>query len=125
MAGSQNHKLAAAVFKAGGLGSIPAAMLTNDSLQNELTAFRDALATENHKTTAWKEMLPVNVNFFCHTAPASQHEIEISWRLKLTQAYFRTLETSGYLGLGTLSESSSIQALNNAVMDTLLLSLKV
>ena len=87
MAGSQNHKLAAAVFKAGGLGSIPAAMLTNDSLQNELTAFRDALATENHKRTAWKEMLPVNVNFFCHTAPASQHEIEISWRLKLTQAY--------------------------------------
>jgi hypothetical protein len=32
MAGSQNHRLAAAVFLAGGLGSIPAAMLTTEQL---------------------------------------------------------------------------------------------
>ena len=43
MAGSQNHTLAAAVFKAGGMGSIPAAMLTAEQLQNELIAFQKSI----------------------------------------------------------------------------------
>ncbi|MEY3771608.1 MAG: hypothetical protein RJA08_1254, partial [Pseudomonadota bacterium] len=50
MAGSQNHRLAAAVFLAGGLGSMPAAMLTAKQLQDELSAFKDAIAAE--KATA-------------------------------------------------------------------------
>ena len=44
MAGSQNHRLAAAVLLAGGLCSIPAAMLTSEQLQTELSAFEDAIA---------------------------------------------------------------------------------
>ena len=93
MAGSQNHRLAAAVYKAGGLGSIPAAMLTTEQLQNELAAFADAIGTDidiggnTRKTDSWGQLLPVNVNFFCHKAPAAQAETEAAWRLKLTPAY--------------------------------------
>ena len=91
MAGSQNHRLAAAVYKAGGLGSIPAAMLTTEQLQNELVAFADAIAVDiagnTRKSSSWGELLPVNVNFFCHQTPATQAETEAAWRLKLTSAY--------------------------------------
>ncbi len=91
MAGSQNHRLAAAVFFAGGLGSIPAAMLTSEQLQNELTAFKDAIAAEKQKVNAaavqWGEFLPVNVNFFCHTPPTEQLEKEAAWRQQLTPLY--------------------------------------
>lgn len=86
MAGSQNHRLAAAVYKAGGLGSIPAAMLTTEQLQNELAAFADAIGTDidiggnTRKTDSWGQLLPVNVNFFCHKPPAAQAETEAAWR---------------------------------------------
>ena len=52
MAGSQNHRLAAAVFLAGGLGSMPAAMLTTEQLQNELSAFKDAIAAKRGQANA-------------------------------------------------------------------------
>jgi hypothetical protein len=53
MAGSQNHRLAAAVFLAGGLGSIPAAMLTTEQLQTELSAFEDAIASLTDIPLQW------------------------------------------------------------------------
>jgi nitronate monooxygenase len=86
MAGSQNHQLAAAVFKAGGMGSIPAAMLTTEQLKNELIAFQNNIATEA-RSKNWGDSLPVNVNFFCHTPPTAQAEKELAWRSKLTSAY--------------------------------------
>lgn len=86
MAGSQNHQLAAAVFKAGGMGSIPAAMLTTEQLKNELIAFQNNIATEA-RSNNWGDSLPVNVNFFCHTPPTAQAEKELAWRSKLTSAY--------------------------------------
>lgn len=91
MAGSQNHRLAAAVFLAGGLGSIPAAMLTAKQLQDELSAFKDAIAAEkataNAKAIQWGVFLPANVNFFCHTPPTEQLEKETAWRQQLTPLY--------------------------------------
>ena len=57
MAGVQDHALAVAVSNAGGLGSLPCAMLGLDALRDELAALR--AQTEN----------PFNVNFFCHTSP--------------------------------------------------------
>jgi nitronate monooxygenase len=86
MAGSQNHVLAAAVFKAGGMGSLPAAMLNAAQLQNELRSFQDAIDAAP-PNTSWGEALPVNVNFFCHTPPADSTDKELAWRLKLTPAY--------------------------------------
>ena len=97
MAGSQNHRLAAAVFLAGGLGSLPAAMLTAEQLENELSAFEEAItagklnasASARAMTSAphWDGFLPVNVNFFCHTPPTAQAEKETAWRLMLAPAY--------------------------------------
>lgn len=86
MAGSQNHQLAAAVFKAGGMGSIPAAMLNTEQLKTELLAFQNSIATVAN-SAAWGGSLPVNVNFFCHTPPSAQADKELAWRLRLGHAY--------------------------------------
>ncbi len=57
MAGFSGVALAVAVARAGGLGSLPAAMLTSEQLAGQIDEFR-------HTTPA-----PLNVNFFCHEAP--------------------------------------------------------
>ena len=76
MAGSQGSELAIAVCNAGGLGSLPCAMLTPDGMRAELTAIR--AATDE----------PFNVNFFCHTPPAVSAEREAAWR-ELLAPYFK------------------------------------
>ena len=58
MAGVQLGDLAAAVSAAGGLGSLPCAMLAADAVATELQAI--CARTDR----------PVNLNFFCHTSPA-------------------------------------------------------
>jgi len=58
MAGFQGAALAIAVCKAGGLGSLPCAMLTLETMRKELSAIR--AATDR----------PYNVNFFTHTPPS-------------------------------------------------------
>jgi nitronate monooxygenase len=68
MAGSQGHALAAAVSNAGGLGSLPCAMLGVAALRDELAALY--AATQQ----------PVNVNFFCHTPPTPDAAREAAWR---------------------------------------------
>src|SRR4051794_6599745 len=75
MAGVQGSALAVAVSNAGGLGSLPAAMLSPDALRKELTAIR--AQTDR----------PVNVNFFCHAPPARSAEREAAWRAKLAPYY--------------------------------------
>jgi nitronate monooxygenase len=75
MAGVQGSTVAIAVCNAGGLGSLPCAMLTVDAMRKELAATRAG-------TTR-----PYNVNFFCHTPPAPSAEREAAWR-KLLAPYF-------------------------------------
>jgi nitronate monooxygenase len=75
MAGVQGSALAVAVCNAGGLGSLPAAMLGVDDLRKELRAIQ--AGTDK----------PYNVNFFCHTPPALQPERELAWRIALAPAY--------------------------------------
>ena len=60
MAGVQGSALAVAVSNAGGLGSLPCAMLSPDAMRSELAAIRAQTAK------------PFNVNFFCHTPPAPE-----------------------------------------------------
>ncbi len=72
MAGVQGSALAIAVSEAGGLGSLPCAMLSVETLAQELTAIRKS----THK--------PFNVNFFCHTPPEACVAVESSWRRLLT-----------------------------------------
>ena len=75
MAGVQNHRLAAAVCNAGGLGALPAAMLSASDLQTQLQALSQA--TER----------PYNVNFFCHAAPMPDDRQEAAWRAQLLPHY--------------------------------------
>jgi nitronate monooxygenase len=71
MAGVQGAGLAVAVCQAGGLGSLPCAMLGADAMRQELAALRA-------QTTK-----PFNVNFFCHSPPAPSAEREGAWRAAL------------------------------------------
>ena len=75
MAGAQGPELAIAVCRAGGLGSLPAAMLTPDRLREQTAAVRQA-------TDA-----PFNVNFFCHAEPKPDPKIEARWRNRLAPYY--------------------------------------
>lgn len=71
MAGSQGSALAVAVSNAGGLGSLPCAMLDPETMRKELATIRS-------RTTK-----PFNVNFFCHTQPEPNSEREGAWRQML------------------------------------------
>jgi nitronate monooxygenase len=75
MAGVQTHALAVAVSNAGGLGSLPCAMLNVDGVRAELAAIK----AQSDK--------PFNVNFFCHTPPAPNTEAEARWRATLSPYY--------------------------------------
>ena len=75
MAGVQLHALAAAVSNAGGLGSLPCAMLDATGLRKELAALR--AATDR----------PFNVNFFCHAPPPPDAKREAAWRSALAPYY--------------------------------------
>jgi len=75
MAGAQGHALAAAVCEAGGLGAIPAAMLTLDALDAELTALRQ------------RTDRPFNVNFFCHRPPEPDAPQLARWHDALAPYY--------------------------------------
>ena len=72
MAGVQGSALAVAVCNAGGLGSLPCAMLGVDAMRKELAAIRA-------QTTR-----PFNVNFFCHTQPEPSARREVVWRAALS-----------------------------------------
>ena len=75
MAGVQGSALAVAVSNAGGLGSLPCAMLG-------LEAMREELATIKAQTDR-----PFNVNFFCHVPPTPNAEHEAVWRATLSPYY--------------------------------------
>jgi nitronate monooxygenase len=75
MAGSQGSELAIAVSNAGGLGSLPCAMLTPEGVRAELQAIR--AATDR----------PFNVNFFCHTPPIVDEQRAARWREALAPYY--------------------------------------
>src|SRR3954454_2220681 len=75
MAGVQGSALAVAVSNAGGLGSLPCAMLSADAARKELAAIRSQTGK------------PYNVNFFCHTPPAPDELREAAWREKLAPYY--------------------------------------
>src|SRR5436853_4147166 len=75
MAGVQGSALAVAVSNAGGLGSLPCAMLSTEAMREELAAIR--AQTDR----------PYNVNFFCHTPPVPDPQRENAWRETLAPYY--------------------------------------
>ncbi len=75
MAGVQGSALALEVCRAGGLGSLPCAMLSPDALRAELEILKSQSAG------------PWNVNFFCHTPPEPDAGREAGWREALAPYY--------------------------------------
>jgi nitronate monooxygenase len=76
MAGLQTSAMAIAVSQAGGLGSLPTATLSLETLQTELEIIKRA-------TTA-----AINVNFFVHEIPTPNADRENRWRQTLSP-YFK------------------------------------
>lgn len=75
MAGVQDDELCIAVCEAGGLGSIPAAMLTPATLAEQISRVRA-------RTSA-----PFNVNFFVHREPNVDPQTLTRWRARLAGYY--------------------------------------
>jgi nitronate monooxygenase len=75
MAGANLSAMAIAVSKAGGLGSLPCAMLGADALTREVAAIRSATAK------------PFNLNFFCHRPVAPDASVADAWRHRLAPYY--------------------------------------
>ncbi len=78
MAGVQGSALTVAVSNAGGLGSLPCAMLGAEALRKELAAIRAQIDK------------PYNVNFFCHVPPQPSAAHDAAWRDALAP-YFAEL----------------------------------
>jgi nitronate monooxygenase len=74
MAGVQDAAMAIAVGGAGGLGSLPCALLSRDAIATQLAALSAASK-------------PYNVNFFCHAQPARDPERARAWRNRLALYY--------------------------------------
>ncbi len=75
MAGAQGVALCVAVAEAGGLGSLPSAMLTPAILREQIGAVRASTSA------------PINVNFFVHAPPAPDPEREAAWIRTLAADY--------------------------------------
>lgn len=75
MAGSSTAEMAAAVSAAGGLGSMPAAMLSTEQLAEAVTAIRAMTGR------------PFNLNFFCHQPPAADPARDLAWKAALAPYY--------------------------------------
>jgi nitronate monooxygenase len=75
MAGASGSAMAVAVSAAGGLGSLPCAMLGADKIRAELGVIRQHTAS------------PLNLNFFCHTPVQPDADQEAAWQARLATYY--------------------------------------
>lgn len=75
MAGAGTPELAIAVSEAGGLGSLPCAMLSVDQARDAIEQLRAGTSK------------PINLNFFCHTPPQPDGARNLAWRARLARYY--------------------------------------
>ncbi|MCD6072401.1 MAG: 2-nitropropane dioxygenase [Microvirga sp.] len=75
MAGANLSDMVIAVSEAGGLGSLPCALLSPDKARQELARIRQHTSK------------PVNVNFFCHSMPEADASREAAWKGRLSAYY--------------------------------------
>src|SRR5258707_12118065 len=68
-------EMVVAVSEAGGLGSLPCALLSLEQIRSELGAIRRQTS------------LPINVNFSCHTPPRADANREKVWSQRLQRSY--------------------------------------
>jgi len=75
MAGANGPDMAIEVCEAGGLGSLPCAMLDRAKAETDITIVRQS--TDK----------PLNLNFFCHTLAPADPARDESWKLRLGEYY--------------------------------------
>jgi nitronate monooxygenase len=75
MAGSTGSEMVVAVAEAGGLGSLPCALLSAEQIRAEVETIRR------------QTKRPINLNFFCHTPPRVDAAREAAWRQRLQRYY--------------------------------------
>jgi nitronate monooxygenase len=75
MAGSVGSEMVIAVSEAGGLGSLPCAMLSPEQMRNELGIIRQRTSR------------PINLNFFCHQPSQADPARERTWKQRLESYY--------------------------------------
>src|ERR671913_745713 len=75
MAGSVGSEMVIAVSEAGGLGSLPCAMLSPEQMRNELGIIRQRTSRS------------INLNFFCHQPPQVDPVRENAWKQLLESCY--------------------------------------
>ena len=75
MGGAGGSALAVATCEAGGLGSLPCALLGPDKIRAEAGVIQQQTAR------------PFNMNFFCHTPPAPDPAREAGWKTRLQPYY--------------------------------------
>ncbi len=75
MAGATTPEMVIAASEAGGLGSLPAALLTIEQTKAALDQIRSATSK------------PINVNFFAHTNPVADPVAQMAWRTALAPYY--------------------------------------
>ena len=75
MAGANGSAMTIAVSEAGGLGSLPCAMLDVAKIRAELGVIRQRTAK------------PINVNFFCHAPPKPDAQRDAAWKARLSAYY--------------------------------------
>jgi nitronate monooxygenase len=75
MAGANGSAMAAAVCEAGGIGSLPCAMIGGDKIRAEIGVIRQ------------RSSGPLNVNFFCHRPPKLDLKKAASWNARLREYY--------------------------------------
>lgn len=99
MAGVQDSALLIAVANAGGLGSLPCAMLDLNTLRTELAAIKAACNQ------------PYNVNFFCHRPAPADAQRESAWRSALAPYYAEYDIDVDSISAGTRRDPFSAEAL--------------
>ncbi len=95
MAGANGSAMVIQASAAGGLGSLPCAMLDADKMRAELGVIRQQTANA------------INVNFFCHTPPELNPARDAHWKARLAEYYVE-------LGL---DPNASAPAVNRAPFD--------
>jgi nitronate monooxygenase len=104
MAGANGSALAIAVCQAGGLGSLPCAMLDAAKVRAEIGIIRQHTAK------------PINVNFFCHTPAQPDPERDAAWTGRLT-AYYTELGLDPAVSAPTASRTPFDETMCEVVED--------
>lgn len=102
MAGVQGSALTVAVSNAGGLGSLPCALLSLEAMVSEL----EAIQSQTDQ--------PYNVNFFCHTTPPPDAQRAAQWRTALAP-FYRELG----LDASNVEEGAGREAFNTEALEVL------